>query len=93
MKQVVTQYGLLVLTDDEREKAIRRGQSVRHNRRCAEKRGDKPSALKEYFKIGVSPDYILIRDDFPINEISPSDFSRLCAELFRQNDEVFSDDR
>lgn len=41
-----------------------------------------------YFKIGMSDDYILIRNDFPIREISPGDFSKLCLEMFRRNDEV-----
>lgn len=45
--------------------------------------------FKEYFKIGVSPDFILLRDDFPITTIFPSDLSRLCIEMFRRNDEVF----
>lgn len=44
--------------------------------------------LESYFKIGVSPDYILIRDDFPMVEISPGDFSKLCIEMFRRNEEV-----
>ncbi len=44
--------------------------------------------FKEYFKIGVSGEYILLRDDFPIGNISPSDFSRLCIEVFRRNDEA-----
>lgn len=44
--------------------------------------------FQEYFKIGVSGDFILIRDDFPMKSVSPSDFSRLCGEAFRRNDEV-----
>ena len=43
-----------------------------------------------YFKVGVSPEYILIRDDFPMQEISPGDFARLTEEMFRRNDEVFN---
>jgi len=43
----------------------------------------------KYFKIGVSPDYILVRQDFPLNRISPSDFSKLYLEMFAKNDEVF----
>jgi len=41
--------------------------------------------FREYFKVGVSPDFILIRDDFPMENLSPSDFSRLCREMFRRN--------
>ena len=44
--------------------------------------------FQEHLKIGVSGDFILIRDDFPMESISPSDFSRLCSEAFRRNDEV-----
>ena len=44
--------------------------------------------LETYFKIGVSNEYILIRDDFPIKEISPGDFSKLCREMFRRNEEA-----
>ena len=44
--------------------------------------------LQKYFKLGVSKDFILIRDDFPIANISPGEFSRLCMEMFRKNDEV-----
>jgi hypothetical protein len=46
------------------------------------------STYEAYFKIGISDDYILIRDDFPIQSISPGDFSKLCLEMFRRNDEV-----
>ncbi len=44
--------------------------------------------LESYFKIGVSADYILIRGDFPIKEISPGDFTKLCREMFRRNEEA-----
>jgi hypothetical protein len=44
--------------------------------------------FQEYFKIGVSGDFILLRDDFPMKSISPSDFSRLCSEAFKRNDEA-----
>ena len=44
--------------------------------------------FQRYFKVGVSDNFILIRDDFPMRNISPSDFSRLCSEAFRRNDEV-----
>ena len=46
------------------------------------------NSFESYFKIGVADDYILLRDDFPIASIPPSEFSRLCAEMFRRNDEV-----
>jgi len=44
--------------------------------------------FREYFKIGVSDDFILLRDDFPTAQISPGDFSRLIVEMFQQNDEA-----
>lgn len=44
--------------------------------------------LETYFKIGVSPDYILIRQDFPVANIPPGEFSRLIREMFRKNDEA-----
>lgn len=44
--------------------------------------------FREYFKIGVSNDFILLRQDFPIEQMSPGDFSKLIVEMFRQNDEV-----
>ena len=44
--------------------------------------------LESYFKIGISDDYILIRDDFPIDSVSPGDFSKLLITMFRKNDEA-----
>jgi len=44
--------------------------------------------FEAFFKIGVSRDYILLRDDFPICEIAPGEFARLTREMFRRNDEV-----
>ena len=44
--------------------------------------------FESYFKVGVSDDYILMRRDFPMQDIPPSDFSRLLTEMFRRNDEV-----
>lgn len=44
--------------------------------------------LRRYFKIGVSKDFILIRDDFPMSDITPSEFSRLCLEMFSKNEEA-----
>lgn len=44
--------------------------------------------LESYFKVGVSDDYILIRDDFPMAQTTPGDFSRLCKEMFRKNEEA-----
>ena len=51
-------------------------------------KSNKPQNLREYFKIGVAADFILIRDDIPIHDISPSEFSRICLEMFRKNDEA-----
>lgn len=58
------------------------------NRNIQNKRG-LYNQFKEYFKIGVSGEYILLREDFPIGNISPADFSRLCIEVFKRNDEAF----
>jgi hypothetical protein len=44
--------------------------------------------FESFFKIGVSAEYILIRDDFPIAQIPPGDFSKLCKEMFRRNEEA-----
>jgi len=44
--------------------------------------------LESYFKIGISEDYILIRDDFPMNKVAPGDFARLCMEMFQRNEEA-----
>jgi hypothetical protein len=49
---------------------------------------DAEQDLESYFKIGVSAEYILIRDDFPMGKISPGDFSKLCREMFRRNEEA-----
>lgn len=46
--------------------------------------------FSEYFKIGVADDFILIRNDFPMTEISPGNFSKLLKEMFQRNDEVRS---
>ncbi len=48
--------------------------------------------FESYFKIGISKEYILIRDDFPMLEISPGGFSKLIREMFRRNDEMFEAD-
>ena len=44
--------------------------------------------FESYFKIGISDDYILLRNDFPVGEISPGDFRKLLVEMFQRNDEV-----
>ena len=44
--------------------------------------------FESYFKIGISDDYILMRRDFPMQDILPSDFSRLLTEMFRRNKEA-----
>jgi len=58
------------------------------NRKQNNPNDDFQNNFQEYFKLGVSNDFILIRDDFPIENISPADFSRLCREMFRRNDEA-----
>jgi len=47
----------------------------------------------EYFQIGVSEDYILIRDDFPLESVSPGDFSKLCQEMFHLNEEALKSEK
>jgi len=47
-----------------------------------------PNSFAKYFKIGVSKDFILIRDDFPMSNITPGEFSRLCLEMFSKNEEA-----
>ena len=49
--------------------------------------------FEKFFRIGIDDEYILIREDFPISEISPSDFSKLVSEMFRLNDEVFHEEK
>lgn len=50
---------------------------------------DKQSpSLESFFKIGISENFILIREDFPIEAVSPGEFSRLLAKMFRKNDEA-----
>lgn len=44
--------------------------------------------FEEFFKIGLADDYILIRADFPMTEVSPSEFSNLLNTMFEKNDEV-----
>ena len=44
--------------------------------------------FESYFKIGISDEYILIRDGFPMGKISPGDFKKLLVEMFRRNDEA-----
>jgi len=46
--------------------------------------------FESYFQVGISKGYILLRDDFPMGEISPGDFKKLLQEMFRRNDEVLN---
>jgi hypothetical protein len=54
---------------------------------------DRPATpdFESYFKVGVSDEYILIRDDFPLAQIAPGEFSKLCKEMFRRNEEALRD--
>ena len=47
-------------------------------------------SLERYFQIGVSKNYILLRDDFPISTIPPGEFKALLLRMFDKNDEVLS---
>lgn len=58
-----------------------------------EKNHEPKPEFESFFKIGVSEDYILIRDDFPMNRISPGEFSRLCMEMFRRNEEALRNEK
>ena len=74
--------------DGKSDQAMRNGMNFKSKRKRARDHG---KDFESYFKIGVSDDYILIRDNFPIQSISPGDFSKLCIEMFRRNDEVRRD--
>ena len=56
-------------------------------RRHEREAGSSPE-LESYFKIGVSDDYILLRDDFPLESVSPGDFKKLLLSMFKKNDEA-----
>ena len=84
--EISTPTGLLILTDEEHRRALRRGQSVRRNRELAKTK--QKQSLDDFFRIGISGDYILMRQDLPIEEILPGDFKSLLMELFQRNDEV-----
>lgn len=47
--------------------------------------------FERFFRIGVSPEYILIRADFPLKDVSPGEFARLIATMFQRNDEECGD--
>jgi hypothetical protein len=47
--------------------------------------------LESFFKIGVSDDYILLRDDFPLESVSPGDFKKLLISIFKKNAEARQD--
>lgn len=68
-----------------------RGEVDRHEQEAdALSPQDKGSApeFDPYFKVGISDEYILIRDDFPMDSISPGDFKKLLLSMFKKNDEV-----
>ena len=44
--------------------------------------------LEQYFRVGVADDYILMRRDFPMRNVSPGDFCALIVKMFRQNEKV-----
>lgn len=44
--------------------------------------------FEKYFRTGVSDDYILMRGDFPMKDMSPSDFSKLLKRMFQKNNEA-----
>ncbi len=46
----------------------------------------------QYFKIGVSEDYILLRRDFPITAFKGREFDALIRTMFKRNDEVLGID-
>jgi len=52
-------------------------------------KSDRPAVdFEKYFKTGVSDDFILMRRDFPMKDISPGEFSKLLVKMFQKNDEV-----
>ncbi|OPX95468.1 MAG: hypothetical protein A4E58_02112 [Syntrophorhabdus sp. PtaB.Bin006] len=56
----------------------------------ARKTAISPRKLESYFKVGVSADYILVREDFPIYAVPPGEFKALILRMFRKNDRVMS---
>jgi hypothetical protein len=48
--------------------------------------------LEAFFRVGVSPDFILMRRDFPLQSIPPGDFEKLLERMFRRNDEALNND-
>ena len=54
------------------------------------RKADPSIDFESYFKVGISQDYILIRQDFPVGNIPPGEFSWLIREMFRKNDEVLN---
>jgi hypothetical protein len=53
--------------------------------------GDEADLIKEfgpYFRVGVSGDFIMMRRDFPMKNISPGDFRKLIIGMFQENEEA-----
>lgn len=72
-------------TEQVRTRPMRNGMNFKSKIKRALDHGKN---FESYFKIGVSDDYILMRRDFPMQDIPPSDFSRLLTEMFRRNKEA-----
>ena len=77
-KEIIERKALL----HQQAAKLLRNEAERHEREA----GSTPD-LESYFKIGVSDDYVLLRDDFPIESVSPGDFKKLLLSMFKKNDE------
>ncbi len=45
--------------------------------------------LKPYYKVGVSPDYVLLRQDFPIGSLKPHESRQAIIHMHAENDAIF----
>ena len=45
--------------------------------------------FREYFIIGKSPEYILIKNDFPLNAWTAEEFKRIFLFMMEENDKLF----
>ena len=61
-------------------------------RKCNLSKG-KSIDLEPYIKLGVSPEFIEIRPDFPMNAFSSVDFNLVLIWLWERNDRIFGIER
>lgn len=58
-------------------------------RTCNLKKG-KGIHIEPYIKLGISPDYIMIRCDFPTNAFTSKAYCELMRQLFIRNENCFN---